>query len=92
MITFNPAERITVDDALSHPYLSEVRRPANEIVCPEPLIMQIENFDLNADRTKEYVSLLSNLIFCALTIFVQMKAEVMKYRERNASAGKFRNL
>ena len=57
MISFNPAERITVDEALIHPYLSDVRRPANEIVCPEPLIMHIENFDLNSDRTKEYVRL-----------------------------------
>ncbi|CAK4081387.1 unnamed protein product [Aphanomyces euteiches] len=33
MLVFDPRERITVDEALAHPYLSSVRDPALEVEC-----------------------------------------------------------
>ena len=38
MLTFNPHRRITVEEALSHPYLEQYYDPADEVswgaVCP----------------------------------------------------------
>ncbi len=55
MITFSPSDRISVDNALAHPYLASVRKPANEVLSPHALVMQIEEFDLSVARTKEFV-------------------------------------
>ena len=57
MITFNPAQRITVDEALAHPYLASVRKPAMEFNATEALVMHIEDYDLSVERTQEYVSI-----------------------------------
>lgn len=63
MITFNPVARITVDQALAHPYLAAVRKPAIEFSAPAPLVMHIEEYDLNVERTQEFVSLKSSCVY-----------------------------
>ena len=34
MLQFNPAKRITVADALAHPYLAQLHDPASELSAP----------------------------------------------------------
>jgi serine/threonine protein kinase len=34
MLRFNPAKRITVEDALQHPYLQQLHDPASELSAP----------------------------------------------------------
>eukprot|EP00602_Paraphysomonas_sp_CaronLab_P006898 CAMPEP_0185023074 /NCGR_PEP_ID=MMETSP1103-20130426/5774_1 /TAXON_ID=36769 /ORGANISM="Paraphysomonas bandaiensis, Strain Caron Lab Isolate" /LENGTH=544 /DNA_ID=CAMNT_0027555491 /DNA_START=52 /DNA_END=1686 /DNA_ORIENTATION=- len=50
MLQFNPSKRITVDDALQHPFLAEVRDPSREISrggeANGGLIMEIEKMPL----------------------------------------------
>ncbi|CAG8449461.1 12046_t:CDS:10, partial [Cetraspora pellucida] len=36
LLTFDPAQRITVEEALEHPYLAVWHEPNDESVCPEP--------------------------------------------------------
>ena len=36
MLTFNPNKRITVEEALAHPYLEQYYEPADEPVAQEP--------------------------------------------------------
>lgn len=37
MLQFNPAKRITVEDALAHPYLAQLHDPASELSAPGEL-------------------------------------------------------
>jgi serine/threonine protein kinase len=67
MITFNPVARITVDQALAHPFLASVRKPAMEFNAAEPMVMHIEEYDLSVERTQEFVSLrFKCYVFCLL--------------------------
>ncbi len=34
MLQFNPARRITVEQALAHPYLAQIHDPASELAAP----------------------------------------------------------
>ena len=34
MLQFNPAKRITVEQALQHPYLAQIHDPASELAAP----------------------------------------------------------
>jgi len=38
MLQFDPAKRISVDDALAHPYLASLHQPDDEPVCPTPFL------------------------------------------------------
>ena len=42
MLAFNPLERITVVQALSHPYLAEFACPHDEPVAMQPLCIELE--------------------------------------------------
>lgn len=44
MLTFNPKNRISVDEALAHPYLKDLHDPKIEVVCEKPW-----NHDFEAD-------------------------------------------
>ncbi len=40
MLQFNPERRITVEQALAHPYLAQMHDPASELSAPgEPLLV-----------------------------------------------------
>ncbi|KAK9236934.1 kinase-like domain-containing protein [Lipomyces kononenkoae] len=45
MLTFDPAERITVQEALEHPYLSVWHDPADEPECPTTFDFSFESVD-----------------------------------------------
>lgn len=48
MLIFDPAKRITVEDALEHPYLAELHHPDDEPLCAEV-------FTFDFDKTKENI-------------------------------------
>lgn len=45
MLTFDPADRITVDEALEHPYLRIWHEPTDEPVCPEEFDFSFEEVE-----------------------------------------------
>ncbi|KAM4531926.1 mitogen-activated protein kinase 3 [Odontesthes bonariensis] len=55
MLTFNPLKRITVEDALAHPYLEQYYDPSDEPVAEEPFTFSMELDDLPKDRLKELI-------------------------------------
>ncbi|KAL2938204.1 Mitogen-activated protein kinase 3 [Bienertia sinuspersici] len=43
MLTFDPTRRITVEEALSHPYLARLHDIADEPICQEPFSFDLSN-------------------------------------------------
>lgn len=46
MLTFNPKKRITIEEALKHPYLAALHNEASEPVCEKPFDFTFENVDM----------------------------------------------
>jgi len=55
MLTFNPNNRITVEDALAHPYLEQYYDITDEPVAQEPFRLDMELDDLPKERLKELI-------------------------------------
>ncbi|XP_014254850.1 mitogen-activated protein kinase 1 [Cimex lectularius] len=55
MLTFNPHNRIVVDEALAHPYLEQYYDPADEPVAEEPFRLAMELDDLPKETLKSYI-------------------------------------
>ncbi len=53
MLVFNPKKRMSIDDALRHPYLRELHDPKIEIVCSEPWNHEFEAELVDKNLTKE---------------------------------------
>ncbi|RVE69322.1 hypothetical protein OJAV_G00076790 [Oryzias javanicus] len=55
MLTFNPVKRISVEDALAHPYLEQYYDPNDEPVAEEPFTFSMELDDLPKETLKEMI-------------------------------------
>ncbi|CAG2172568.1 unnamed protein product [Oppiella nova] len=55
MLTFNPLHRITVDEALAHPYLREYYDIRDEPVVDQPFTFEMESDDLSKEVLRELV-------------------------------------
>ncbi|GMI92074.1 hypothetical protein like AT1G07880 [Hibiscus trionum] len=55
MLVFDPSKRITVDEALNHPYLSSLHEINEEPTCPSPFIFDFEQMTLNEEDIKELI-------------------------------------
>ncbi|PAV65767.1 hypothetical protein WR25_19715 [Diploscapter pachys] len=55
MLTFNPNNRIDIEQALAHPYLEQYYDPNDEPVCEEPFTLEMELDDLPKERLKELI-------------------------------------
>ncbi|XP_057953851.1 mitogen-activated protein kinase 3 [Malania oleifera] len=55
MLTFDPTRRITVEEALSHPYLSRLHDVADEPVCPKPFCFDFEQPVLGEEQMKDMI-------------------------------------
>ncbi|KAL4204954.1 hypothetical protein AMTRI_Chr01g112280 [Amborella trichopoda] len=55
MLTFDPRQRITVTDALAHPYLASLHDISDEPVCPTPFSFEFEQHALTEDQMKELI-------------------------------------
>ena len=63
MLLFNSSNRITVDDALQHPYFSSVRRATSELEaeCTSPMSILLESID--EDVTNLFESVIDEIYF-----------------------------
>ncbi|XP_068644140.1 mitogen-activated protein kinase 3 [Aristolochia californica] len=55
MLTFDPVKRITVEEALAHPYLARLHDIADEPICPEPFSFDFEQHALTENQMKELI-------------------------------------
>ncbi|KAJ4954557.1 hypothetical protein NE237_011340 [Protea cynaroides] len=55
MLVFDPNKRITVDEALRHPYLSSLSDINKEPVCPRPFRFDFEKPSLSEENIKELI-------------------------------------
>eukprot|EP00808_Paulinella_micropora_P015017 g2275.t1 len=54
MLQFNPKKRITIEQALEHPYLEKMRDPQAERKCPKPFNFEFDNDkNLKAPKLRE---------------------------------------
>ncbi|XP_010521794.1 PREDICTED: mitogen-activated protein kinase 13 isoform X2 [Tarenaya hassleriana] len=65
MLVFDPSKRITVEEALNHPYMASLHEINEEPTCPSPFNFDFEQTNLDEQDIKELVwkesSLLNNL-------------------------------
>ncbi|WVZ22429.1 hypothetical protein V8G54_000973 [Vigna mungo] len=55
MLTFDPRKRITVEDALAHPYLTSLHDISDEPVCMTPFSFDFEQHALTEEQMKELI-------------------------------------
>ncbi|XP_038714618.1 mitogen-activated protein kinase 3-like [Tripterygium wilfordii] len=55
MLTFDPTKRITVEEALAHPYLARLHDVEDEPVCLEPFSFDFENQNLGEEQMKDMI-------------------------------------
>ncbi|KAH1097381.1 Mitogen-activated protein kinase NTF4 [Gossypium arboreum] len=55
MLTFDPRQRITVEDALAHPYLTSLHDISDEPVCMTPFSFDFEQHALTEEQMKELI-------------------------------------
>ncbi|GMR41786.1 hypothetical protein PMAYCL1PPCAC_11981 [Pristionchus mayeri] len=55
MLTFNPNRRITIEEALAHPYLEQYYDPNDEPVAETPFTYEMELDDLPKEKLKELI-------------------------------------
>jgi len=55
MLSFDPAKRITVEEALAHPYLERLHDIADEPVCQESFSFDFEQQALSEEQMKEMI-------------------------------------
>ncbi|PKA66932.1 Mitogen-activated protein kinase 5 [Apostasia shenzhenica] len=55
MLTFDPSNRITVDEALAHPYLERLHDVDDEPVCIEPFSFDFEQRALAEEQMKQLI-------------------------------------
>jgi len=56
MLSFDPAKRITVDEALAHPFLASVRAPQSELSAVAPMSAAIEAIGESREHLYESVA------------------------------------
>ncbi|TQD74996.1 hypothetical protein C1H46_039464 [Malus baccata] len=55
MLVFDPSKRITVEEALNHPFLSSLHEINEEPVCPSPFVFDFEQASLDEEDIKELI-------------------------------------
>jgi serine/threonine protein kinase len=55
MLMFNPAKRITVEEALAHPYLESLHNDEDEPVADSVFSFEFEKEDLTRERLQEMI-------------------------------------
>ncbi|KAI6707700.1 hypothetical protein NL676_010662 [Syzygium grande] len=55
MLVFDPIRRITVEEALCHPYLAPLHDINEEPVCPTPFIYDFEQPSFTEENIKELI-------------------------------------
>ncbi|KAF7151193.1 hypothetical protein RHSIM_Rhsim02G0086000 [Rhododendron simsii] len=55
MLTFDPRQRITVEDALAHPYLTSLHDISDEPICMTPFNFDFEQHALSEEQMRELI-------------------------------------
>lgn len=55
MLTFNPKKRITVEEALAHPYFKDLSNPKLETSCPSPFDFSFESVPATKQVLQQFV-------------------------------------
>ncbi|OVA18196.1 Protein kinase domain [Macleaya cordata] len=55
MLVFDPCKRITVEEALNHPYLLSLHEINEEPTCPSPFIFDFEQSNLSEEDIKQLI-------------------------------------
>jgi len=55
MLVFNPNKRISVDEALKHPYLKGLHNPKTEYECKSPFDFEFEKVEMTKDVLREFI-------------------------------------
>jgi len=55
MLAFNPHKRISVDEALKHPYLKGLHNSKTEITCGKPFNFEFEKTEMTKDVLREFI-------------------------------------
>uniref|UniRef100_A0A1D1ZAJ8 Mitogen-activated protein kinase n=1 Tax=Anthurium amnicola TaxID=1678845 RepID=A0A1D1ZAJ8_9ARAE len=55
MLTFDPTKRITVEEALAHPYLARLHDIEDEPICMDPFSFEFEQHALTEEQMKELI-------------------------------------
>ncbi|RVW74738.1 Mitogen-activated protein kinase-like D5 [Vitis vinifera] len=55
MLTFDPRQRITVEEALAHPYLTSLHDISDEPICTTPFSFDFEQHALSEEQMKELI-------------------------------------
>lgn len=65
MLMFDPAKRISVNEALRHPYLETMVNEEEETICPEPFIFDYEGIKLDKPMLQELIweQMVSSFLF-----------------------------
>ncbi|XP_051134242.1 mitogen-activated protein kinase homolog NTF6 [Andrographis paniculata] len=55
MLVFDPEKRITVEEALNHPFLSSLHEINEEPMCPSPFVFDFEQSSLSEEDIKDLI-------------------------------------
>ena len=55
MLVFDPTKRITVEQALEHPYLASLHDISDEPICPTPIEFDFDSEQLTPDVVREVI-------------------------------------
>jgi mitogen-activated protein kinase 1/3 len=55
LLTFNPNRRVSVEEALKHPYLAQYYDPSDEPIAPHPFTFDMELDDLPLPKLKQLI-------------------------------------
>lgn len=55
LLTFNPHRRVSVEEALKHPYLAQYYDPSDEPIAPHPFTFDMELDDLPLPELKQLI-------------------------------------
>jgi mitogen-activated protein kinase 15 len=87
LLSFNPAKRLTVEQALDHPYVGQFHNPAEEIKCEKKIVIPI-----NDNKKMSVATYRDELYTSIIKVNVETKKEkvvkkVRAAREKKATAG-----
>lgn len=55
MLVFNPHERISVDEALKHPYFKSLHNTKSENICPTPFDFEFEKIEMTKEVLQDFM-------------------------------------
>jgi len=83
LLTFNPDKRLTVEQALEHPYVGQFHNPAEEIICEKTIVIPI-----NDNKKMSVATYREELYTSIIKVNVETKKEKVVKKVRAAKEKK----